>query len=99
MLKITLSKTELNCFSKNYARSERERRGRWLTKGIQTHEEMNVATAWIIEPTVSGVKREVQCLLKIVILAKRNITIRRHGSPHITSTPNRRILRDNRKIS
>jgi hypothetical protein len=31
MLKTTLSKTELNSLSKYCARSERERRGRWLT--------------------------------------------------------------------
>jgi hypothetical protein len=74
MLKITLSKTDLNSFGKYCARSERERRGRWLTKGTQTSGEMNVAYALIIEPTVLGVKREVQCLLKIGILAKCNST-------------------------
>jgi hypothetical protein len=32
--------------------------------------ETKASKAWIIKPTVSGVMREVQCLLKIGILAK-----------------------------
>jgi hypothetical protein len=35
--------------------------------------ETKASKAWIINPTVSGVKREVQCLLKIGILAKDNL--------------------------
>jgi hypothetical protein len=36
---------------------------------------MKASKAWIIKPTLSGVKREVQCLLKIggVVLLQRTV--------------------------
>jgi hypothetical protein len=45
-----------------------------LTVSECVGEYIKASKAWIIKPAVSGVKREVQCLLKIGILAKDRLS-------------------------
>src|SRR5689334_1687325 len=40
---------------------------------METSEEMKGSSAWIIEPTVAGAKREVQRLPKLGVLAKHTL--------------------------